>query len=132
MTKITPINGHNMRSSGSMFHELHDVQNSLKSNPGGNRFFNITMGGYTTWEIFYMYETKASESTSTLQFNSMQPYISGSNFRTWVNYQAGRSEVNFGVNVRDTDNCIVLITCGDNYDSATAQSRLYTFLRAVG
>jgi sortase B len=132
MTKITPINGHNMRSSGTMFHELHDVQNSLKSNPGGNRFFNITMGGYTTWEIFSMYETKANESTTTLQFNSMQPNISGSSFRTWVNYQVGRSEVNFGVNVRDTDNCIVLITCGDNYDSATAQSRLYTFLRAVG
>ncbi|OQB20339.1 MAG: Bacterial SH3 domain protein [Firmicutes bacterium ADurb.Bin182] len=131
MTKITPINGHNMRSSGTMFHELHRVQDSLKKNPAGNRFFNITLGGYTSWEIFALYETKANEPKSTLQFNSMQPNITGAEFRTWVNYQLGRSEVNFGVNVNDYDKCIVLITCGDNYDSSTAQSRLYVFLRAV-
>ena len=52
--------------------------------------------------------------------------------RKAIQHQLSRSQVNFGTKVSADDVFLTIYTCGTNYDSSTAQSRLYYFLKAVG
>lgn len=147
LQKNNPLYGHNLRKSNDGFHDLHHLQEvalgqktcmsdscSKKLSGYGSwyktaegRTWNISLFGKTKWEVFAMYEVKQNEPKSTLAFN-YTPSISDH----WLNYQLQRSQINFGVPVTTADTILTVITCGDNYDSASAQSRLYTFLKCVG
>jgi hypothetical protein len=79
-----------------------------------------------------MYETSANESTNTLKYNinPLSSY-SPSQIKTWIAYQKSRSEYKFNTAVSTDDIFLTVFTCGNNYDNAAAQSRLYFFLKAV-
>lgn len=126
--KLIHVIGHNSRNSQTMFHHLHTVQNRLKSNPSGNKTVYMYLNGRTTWQIWAFYETPADEPASTLTqiVNTLNPS------QEWIDYQLSRSEASLGVSVSAGEQLAVLITCGDRYDSFTAQSRLYVFLKALG
>ena len=151
ISKNVVIFGHNLRGSSSVFHQLHHLQeaalgygkcqsgscgrslsSSLKDwyKTSAGRTWNISIFGKQKWEVFAMYEVKAKEPIATLRNNWN---LSGSNgtVQKWIDYQLNRSEINFGVPVTDKDQLMTLITCGTNYDSATANSRLFVFLKNV-
>ncbi len=149
ITKNVVIFGHNLRGSGSVFHQLHHMQeaalgytrcqsgecgrsisSSLKDwyKTSAGRTWNISIYGKQKWEVFAMYEVKASEPIGTLRNNWN---TSPSSVKSWIDYQLNRSEIDFGVSVTDKDQLMTLITCGNNYDYATANSRLFVFLKNV-
>ncbi|HWR22270.1 MAG TPA: SH3 domain-containing protein [Feifaniaceae bacterium] len=154
MVRNNTITGHNMRQSGTMFHQLHYLQEktlgfsthqttdsgakkgSLSSIPSltvaANRLWNVTLFGYNQWQVWAMYETQATEPTSTLTYN-INPLSSSTpaQVKAWVDYQKGRSEYNFNTDVSTDDIFLTVYTCGNNYDYADAQSRIYFFLKAV-
>ncbi len=152
LTKNVVIFGHNLRGSGKGFHDLHHMQEtalgysrcqsgscgkSLGSKfqnwQADNRVWNISIYGKSKWEVFAMYEVKANEPKSTLRNNwSSLSGASSSTVQKWIDGQLKRSEVNFGVSVSPKDTFLTIITCGTNYDSATANSRLFVFLKSVG
>ena len=133
LLKNNPVTGHNMRVAGTMFHELHKLQDeadSLKTYE--NRIFRISLFGYTKWEVFALYEVKKDEPTKTILYNTKQLQdVDEDEIQEWITKQKKRSEVDLDVEVSTEDVFMTLVTCGDNYDSATAQSRLYYFLKAV-
>ena len=135
-TRNMIVTGHNMRSSKTMFHELHTVQNN-KSNLStrANRLFKIRLFGYREFEVFAMYETGDNEPSSTLKYNTkhLSGDVKDSEVKEWIDYQLSRSELKGIVDVKlseKDDFFLTLITCGDDHDYPTAQSRLYIFLKA--
>ncbi|MEA5058527.1 MAG: class B sortase [Candidatus Pelethousia sp.] len=160
LTQNVVITGHNSRTSKTMFHELHHVQevNLGKTNcayskcnavldkatlpdfsTAAGRTWDISVFGVDAqWEVFSMYEVDAKEPEKTLYYNTWYP--AGKNAFTpkdsaeiqeWVDYQIGRSQFDFGVTATPNDQFLTIYTCGDNHDSSTAQSRLYFFLKQV-
>ncbi len=149
--KINTITGHNMRVSATMMHDLHHVQEFNtgftkcqgkdcgttlpttlpKLTEYGDRVWNITAYGYTRWEVFAMYEVKKDEPDDTIYYNTNLVGSSDGKEDQWINYQLSRSEIDLGITPTTDDTFLVIYTCGTEYDSSTAQSRLYYFLRAV-
>lgn len=133
LTRNVIVTGHNMRVAKSMLHDLHTLQNNksdLKTK--SNRTFKIDLFNYSKWEVFALYETPDNEPTSTLKNNILILSDKDDAFiEKWIKGQKERSEVSLDVKVSPDDIIMTLITCGDNYDRATAQSRLYFFLKAV-
>ncbi len=130
-----PVTGHNSRNSKTMFHALHDVQDNaenLLNYP--NRVWGISLfGEYAEWEIFSLYETKADEPKETIKYNTnSMAQFTEEEIQGWINTQVSRSEIAIDVRVGIHDQFVTLVTCGDRYDSADAQSRLYIFLKRVG
>jgi len=154
------VTAHNSRVSKTMFHDLHHVQevNLGKSNCAykkcnaaldksvlpdfstvEGRTWDISAFGVDAqWEIFAMYEVAAKEPQKTLLYNTW--YRQGKDYfgptgdekiQEWIDYQIGRSQFEFGVTATPQDQFLTLYTCGDNSDSADAQSRLYMFLKQV-
>ena len=154
MVRNNTITGHNMRQSGTMLHQLHYLQEktlgytvhqttdagakkgSLTNIPSltvaANRIWNVSLFGYNQWQVWAMYETPANESTNTLKYN-INPLSSYSpaQVKTWIEYQKNRSEYKFNTAVSTDDIFLTVYTCGNNFDYATAQSRVYFFLKAV-
>jgi|GEM_PF-6428999 len=152
MVRNNTITGHNMRQSGTMFSELHVLQEKAlgytksQSTDKGAKIFDlasfpsittlntweVSLFGYTKWQVFAMYETAAKEPTSTLKYN-INPLSSytPAQIKDWVAYQKSRSEIKFNVPVSTDDIFLTVYTCGNNYDSSSAQSRIYFFLKAV-
>lgn len=149
LTRNVVIFGHNLRGSNKGFHQLHHLQeaavgrsscqygscgrgiSSLKNwhTSESGRVWNISIFGKSKWEVFAMYEVPRNEPISTLRSNwSTSP----ANLGKWSEKQVARSEIDFGVSVSEKDNIMTIITCGTNYDSATANSRLFVFLKNVG
>lgn len=136
LTRNVIISGHNMRKAGSMFHELHKIQDKKNSlTTKANRTFSVQIFGKTTWEVFALYETKDDEPESTLKYNiqhlSAKDDSNKAAIEEWIAKQKKRSEVDLDVSVKADDILMTLITCGDNYDYSDAQSRLYVFLKCV-
>ncbi|MDR1619927.1 MAG: sortase [Clostridiales bacterium] len=131
-TRNNVITGHNMRKAGTMFHELHKLQDDKASlTTKKNRMFDIDWFGVNDWEVFALYETTDSEPKSTLEYNTQHlGDASASTVQSWIDKQRGRSEIDIGVKPSPDDFFITLVTCGDNYDYGDAQSRLYFFLRS--
>lgn len=152
-TKNIVVFGHNLRGSGTIFHQLHHLQeaamgytkcqsgdcgrslsSSLKDwyKSSSGRVWNVAIYGTQKWEVFAMYEVKASEPISTLRNNwSSLSGASTASVQKWIDGQISRSDVKFGVSVKPTDKLMTLITCGNNYDYSTANSRLFVFLKNV-
>ncbi len=151
LTKNVVLFGHNLRKSRTGFHEMHHMQETAlgkskcQSSACGrslgskhkdwiedNRVWNISIYGKTKWEVFAMYEVKANEPKSTLRNNWSSLYASSdAAVQQWLDKQLKRSEISFGVSVSPRDTLMTIITCGTNYDSATANSRLFVFLKCV-
>lgn len=156
MMRNNTITAHNMRGSNNMFHQLHHIQEKAlgystcqttdykckASSLSGikdikttsNRVWEISLFGYTQWEVWAMYETPANEPKSTINYN-IHPLSDKASkpadIAKWVNYQKGRSEIKFNTAVSTSDIFLTIYTCGTNYDYSSAQSRLYFFLKAV-
>ncbi len=142
---IACIMGHNMRTSKTMFHDLHHVQNRLTgannykcekcgasaAGLSSNTVFTILYDGYSYYQLFAMYETSTSEPRATLEYNALNSTATGSAKQQWIEYQLMRSQVNFGVSVSSSDKIIILVTCGDKVGGTTG-ARLYMCLKAVG
>lgn len=134
------ITGHNSRQSGTMFHQLHKVQDNastLKSY--SDRLWAINTYGETAyWEVWAMYEEGAfkDESMSSQMYNTCWPGgfngKSDSEKQAWIDYQQKRSKLGYTVNVSPKDKFITLVTCGDSHADAAKGARLYFFLRRVG
>ena len=141
-SQISIILGHNLRSSGTRFHQLHHIQNAWlgkstceycgkSCSSAQTRYFNLTWQGYTKWELVCFYETEHNEPSSTLEFNA-RPYNTSAS--TWLNYQLSRAASNSkGMVVGSAtsgDRLVMLIGCGDYY-SKTSNARIYMVLKAV-
>lgn len=92
------------------------------------------------WEIFAMYEVSDSEPQKTLLYNTWYTEPTTGDYygpkgdaeiQEWIEYQIGRSQYKFDTTATAQDQFITIYTCGDNSDDATAQSRLYFFLKQV-
>jgi hypothetical protein len=144
------ITGHNMRGSNRLLHQLHHLQEkalgysqcqhskcpsrSLSNVPDiraqANRVWEISLLGYNKWEVFSMYEVKKDEPKATLNYN-IHPLASDAQTQEWLQKQLSRSQIDFGTKVSVADTFLTIYTCGTEYDSSKAQSRLYFFLKAV-
>lgn len=149
---------HNSRKSGTMFHQLHHIQeyNLGKTNceakdcgaalgaglpdfkTYAGRVFTINFYGVESkWEIFSMYETKAGESADTLLNNTWYNWylndktISEEDIAKWINKQVERSEYKFDTTVTPKDTFITTFTCGKEHVDANENARLYYFLKKV-
>lgn len=149
LTRNVVIYGHNLRGSGKGMHDLHHLQEVAEGysrcqysgckkditslagwqNSEAGRVWDISIFGKTKWEVFAMYETPKNEPKATLSNNWT---VNPANMKTWISGQISRSKINFGVSVSERDTVMTIITCGTNYDSATATSRLFIFLKCVG
>ena len=154
------ITGHNSRVSGTMFHQLHHIQevnlgktkcayakctsavldpNVLPnfSTPEGRTWDISILGIDAQWEVWAMYEVDEKEPESTLYYNTWFPsdkkYYpeNQKEIQDWIDKQVSRSQYDFNAQVGVTDQFLTIYTCGDNHDSDTAQSRLYFFLKQV-
>ncbi len=144
------VTGHNMRGSNRLFHQLHHIQEKalgysqcqhkkcpsrdLSNVPdikqASNRVWEISLHGYNKWEIWAMYEVPKNEPKATINYN-INPLKDDSQTTKFIETQKGRSEINFGTSVSAKDTLLTIYTCGTEYDSSSAQSRLYFFLKAV-
>ncbi len=148
LSKNVVIFGHNLRGSNSGMHQLHHLQEVAMGKgkcqygscgrglshsdwykTSSGRTWSISIFGKTQWEVWAMYEVPRNEPIETLRNNWNTGPASMSK---WIDGQLKRSQINFGVSVSDKDQIMTLITCGTYYDSATANSRLFTFLKCVG
>jgi len=134
------ITGHNARSSGTMLHQLHTIQNN-KSKLANfkNRLWVINTYGKTSyWEVWAMYEEGrfAKASDSSQYFNTCWP--DGFDVKTdaekqqWINYQQRKNQLGFTINVSVKDRFMTISTCGDDHADSAYGARLYFFLRLVG
>ncbi len=142
LKKNIVVSAHNSRGTRSRFHHLHSLQNGCVyfSNQGtllskvaaGDYTFNITIFGRSEWKIWAMYETGATESSDTLNYNTSPSC--GSNVQQWINTQLSKSQMNFGVTPSTSNQFLTFYTCGDQYDSENDanQARLYVFFVYVG
>ncbi len=155
LARNNTVTAHNMRGSNQMFHQLSHIYDkatgkttcqttdnggckspnlsSIKDiNVASNRVWEVYLNGYTQWEVFAFYKTEASEPATTINYNIQHlSSASDSEITNWINTQKNRSAVKFNTSVTAKDTFLTLYTCGTNYDYATAQSRIYFFLKAV-
>jgi len=119
------VTAHNSRSSKTMFHELHHVQevNLGKANCAyekcaaalnsatlpdfsttDGRTWDISVCGISAkWEVWAMYEVAKDEDEDTLYYNTWFPsgdekkFVpkSGTDVQKWIDYQTGRSQYDF-------------------------------------
>ncbi|HWQ58666.1 MAG TPA: hypothetical protein VN540_06565 [Clostridia bacterium] len=158
--KNTVVTGHNSRPSGSMFHQLHHIQEfnlgntncaqkkycgvELKDLPNlqiySNRVWTITIyGEESRWELFSMYETEAGvDIYDSLYDNVWWPW--GKNVRVkdtdeliqaWIEKQIEMSEVQIDTSVSVADRYLTVFTCGNEHDDANEGARLYFFFKQV-
>ncbi|MBO4562174.1 MAG: sortase [Clostridia bacterium] len=134
------ITGHNSRTSGTMFHELHKLQNNKsKLKTFANRVWCINAYGQTGyWEVWAMYEEpgfrKAEDSSQFYNTNWPNTFnaLNEQEKQAWINYQLRKSELGYTVNVTTRDRFMTLTTCGDDHAASQRGARLYFFLRWVG
>ena len=133
-----------------MFHKLHHVQNAIlgvskceASDCGAScsgyktTTISASLDGYKTWDIALFYEIPKGSSTSILNHNS-QPWKTST--QSYLQYQQSYAKtsgykgwVNPNVSLDANGKYMMLITCGDKYESSSnATSKLYMLLKARG
>ena len=150
------VTGHNSRPSGSMFHQLHHLQefnvgetNCLQKkycgkeltdlpdfNVYADRVWTVNLYGVETrYEIFAMYETKAPADEEMDWFDNIWW---GSHKRTdeagiqqWIDKQLGLSEVQIDTDVTTEDTFLTVFTCATEHADANQNARLFFFLKRV-
>ena len=134
------ITGHNSRTSGTMFHQLHKVQDNAGTLKAySDRLWAINTYGQTGyWEVWAMYEEGAFRNAddSSQLFNTCWPHGYGNKTdeekQAWIDYQQRKNQPGYTVNVTINDRFMTLVTCGDSHADAQKGARLYFFLRWVG
>ncbi len=134
------ITGHNSRQSGTMFHQLHKVQDSAsKLKTYANRVWAINTYGQTGyWEVWALYEEPgfSNPNKSSQMYNTCWPNtfnaLNEQDKQKWINYQQKKNKLGYTVNVTTEDRFMTLVTCGDTHAEAQRGSRLYIFLHWVG
>ena len=134
------ITGHNSRSSGTMFHQLHKVQDNKSSlKTFKDRVWAINTYGVTGyWEVWALYEEPAFKSAdqSSQYYNTNYPNtfdkLTDAEKQEWIDYQLERTELKYSVPVTIRDRFMTLVTCGDHHSDSAYGARLYIFLRWVG
>lgn len=159
--KNTVVTGHNSRPSGTMFHQLHHIQEfnlgqtkcsetkycgmELKDLPDlqiySNRVWTLDFCGQESrWEIFAMYESEPTGDKAYKLFldNIWWPYGDDSYkkdsdelIQAWIDKQIGLSEVQIDTTVTTEDRYLTVFTCGNEHSDANEWSRLYYFLKKV-
>lgn len=140
LTGNTVITGHNSRSSGTMFHQLHKLQDEKsRLKTFKNRMWQINIYGETGWwEVWAMYEEgrfkKAEDSSQyyNTNFPSRFDKLTDEEKQAWIDYQLERTELSYSVNVTIRDRFMTITTCGDHHADSAYGARLYFFLRWVG
>lgn len=156
----TVFTGHNSRPSGSMFHQLHHIQEfnlgktncaqtkycgmELKDLPNlqiySNRVWTVNIyGRESRWELFAMYETKAGVNiVDSLYDNVWWPYGSDARVKDtderiqkWIDKQFELSEIEIDATVTLADTFMTVFTCGNEHDDANEGARLYFFFKQV-
>lgn len=132
-------NGHTTCQAKDCREELPQNLPDLRTYQG--RVWTISIYGVEAkWEVFSMYETKENEPISTRLDNTWWPgakardnYLKTTDeeIQTWINKQVSHSEIDFGVVPTPQDTFLTILTCGTEYDSSQAESRLYFFLRKL-
>ena len=147
----------NARSSGTLFHELHHIQevNMGETNcayrkcgmeldpetlpdlstPEG-RIWDISICGIDArWEVWAMYEGGANMKEELVYYNTWfikyDRHIpkTEKDIQGWIDDQLQRSQIDFGVDVSTSDQFLTLYTSGDNKDSD--DTHLFFFLKQV-
>ena len=146
-SQVHVVMGHNMRDSKSMFHNLHHVQNAILGvskceGCGGScgssyktTTISASLDGYSKWDIMCFYEIPKGSSTSILEHNA-RPWKTST--QSYVQYQLNYAKtggykgwVNPSVSFSNNGKYMMLITCGDKYESSSnATSKLYVLLKA--
>ena len=146
-SQIAVVMGHNMRESKTMFHNLHHVQNAILGvskceGCGGScgssyntKTISASLDGYSKWDIMCFYEIPKGASTSILNHNA-RPWNTST--QSYINYQLSYAKtsgykgwVNPSVSYSANGKYMMLITCGDKYESSSnATSKLYMLLKA--
>lgn len=134
------IAGHNSRPTGTMFHELHLIQDRCEElNEYENRLWYINVYGESGWwEVWAMYEEGPfpREYMSSRLYNLCWPATYNSmtdeERLEWINYQLERNQLGYEVEVGLNDRFMTLYTCGDTHKDALKGAALYFFLRWVG
>lgn len=154
------VTGHNSRPSGSMFHQLHHIQEFNLGNSNcaqtkycgveltglpdlkiySNRVWTISIfGRESQWEMFSMYETKAGcNIVDTLYDNvwwrwgdNARLKTTDDEIKTWIDKQISLTEIPFDTTVTVDDDFMTVFTCGNEHADATDGARLYFFFKKV-
>ncbi len=139
-TRNLVITGHNARTTGTMLHELHLVQDELSAEYGtfAKRIWTVNAYGQThKWEVFAMYEeTPGSEEASSQLYNTSfyneMDNMNEEEIQAWIDYQLERNELDYEVHVTPDDYFMTVVTCGDKHLDSQKGARIYFFLRLVG
>lgn len=101
------IYGHNMKN-GSMFSSLKNVLTNNWQEQKENMYINfITEKADSTYKVFSVYKIETENYYTTTAFNSK-------NFQIFVDNIKARSNRNFNVEVKNTDQILTLSTCADD------------------
>ena len=159
--KNTVFTGHNSRPSGSMFHQLHHIQEfnlgstncaqtkycgkELTNLPDlsiySNRVWTVYLyGKEQRWEIFSMYETEGNgkEDYKIFLDNIWWPYgedeyknETDEEIQAWIDRQISLSQIQFDTKVTLEDKYLTVFTCGNEHDDSSDWARLYYFFKMV-
>ena len=158
--KHTVFTGHNSRPSGTMFHQLHHIQEFNLGNATcaqtkycgkeltglpdlqiySNRVWTVTLfGEETRWELFAMYETKpGKEAYEIFLDNIWWPYGDSSYDKTtdeeigaWITKQIERSEIAIDTDVSAADQLLTVFTCGNEHNDSNEYARLFFIFKQV-
>lgn len=135
----TVITGHNLRSSGTMLHDLHKIQDKYASGFGQykNRLWTINLFGETgVYEVFAMYEEKPSDPSKSSQYyncnyNFTMEHMAREQIELWIARQIQRTELRYTVTVTADDRFVTILTCSDTHAESERGGRIYFFLRRV-
>lgn len=154
------VTGHNSRPSGSMFHQLHHIQEfnlgqakcaetkycgmELTGLPDlqiySNRVWTVNIYGQEhRWEIFAMYETgPGNDAYKTLLDNVWWRWGDDARVKDtdeliqeWIDKQLDLSEIQIDTTVTVDDNYLTIFTCGNDHADSNEYARLYFFLKQV-
>ena len=112
------IYGHEMKN-GSMFGELKKLKdlNFYKQNP---TIEFSTLYNDSTYKIYAIFVLNANKKDDDGKIYNIyrQNFLGAADFDAWVNEAYERSIINTGVDVKQDDNIITLVTCTGDFDNA--------------
>ena len=112
------IYGHHMKN-GSMFANLTKYKelSFYKQNPTVEFATLYGNGTYKVYAAFVLNASKADDNDYIYNI-SRKSFIDDNDFDSWVNEARERSLINTGVDVKNGDNIITLVTCTYDFDNA--------------
>ena len=112
------IYGHHMKN-GSMFANLKKYKqlSFYKQNPTIEFSTLYKKGTYKIYAAFVLNASKADDNDYIYNI-SRKSFIDDDDFDSWVNEARERSLINTGVDVKNGDNIITLVTCTYDFDNA--------------